>query len=268
MEQSNFRKCVISLTLSVSLLAGTALATAKANNWYAVPQQQKQVVLKPQKQVAFAKQMDSNVQADNLLTLVQPQNVAAKTVTAQPVQPTILKATIEAATQTAKKTIEQPIQAKREKPVQAKRSAPVQPLMKKDVAVKKQVSSPTDSASAKAHTLETSSGKTIKYSRLIPVKATAYTASAEENGLWGAFDFLGNPLKLGTIAVDPDVIPMGSTVYVTGYSFNGLPANGMIAKATDQGSSVRGKRVDIYIPTSKADATKFGMQDVKIYIME
>jgi 3D (Asp-Asp-Asp) domain-containing protein len=239
MKQSNFRKCVISLTISVSLLPGSALATAKANDWHSVPLQ-----LHMQ-------------QANNLMTLVQPPKAEAKTV---PVKPAALKDTIKATSQTAKKSVA--------KPVQAKLSAPVERLLKTEVAAKRQYSTTTNSTNTKEHTLETPSGKTIKYSRLIPVKATAYTASAEENGLWGAFDFFGNPLELGTIAVDPDVIPMGSIVYVTGYSFNGLPVNGMIAKATDQGSSIRGKRVDIFIPTSRADASNFGMQDVKIYIIK
>jgi len=106
------------------------------------------------------------------------------------------------------------------------------------------------------------------FTRMISVKATAYTASATENGIWGAFDYLGNPLKLGTIAVDFNVIPLGSTVYITGYSFKGLPAAGMIVKATDEGSAVKGKRIDIFLPLSQQDAAEFGMQDVKVYILK
>jgi 3D (Asp-Asp-Asp) domain-containing protein len=124
------------------------------------------------------------------------------------------------------------------------------------------------SASNQKRTIEVSPGNNVSYSRLVTAKATAYTAAAEENGTWGPYDYYGDPLKLGTIAVDPDVIPMGSKVYVTGYLFDGLPAKGIIAKATDQGSSIQGKRVDIFVPTSRADASRFGMQDVKIYIIE
>jgi 3D (Asp-Asp-Asp) domain-containing protein len=213
MMQSNFKKCVTGLTLSICLLSGSAIATAKAAYCQAdlLQNQQKDLVV-----------MDTKYRLD-----------LAKTVQAKPV---VIKATVKAAKQVAEK---------------------------KQINVAKQ-----ESAAAKEHTLKIPSGNTIKYSRLIPVKATAYTAAAEENGMWGAYDYYGNPLKLGTIAVDPDVIPMGSTVFVTGYSFDGLPAKGMIAKATDQGSAVKGKRVDIFVPVSQADATKFGMQDVKIYIME
>jgi 3D (Asp-Asp-Asp) domain-containing protein len=72
-------------------------------------------------------------------------------------------------------------------------------------------------------------------------------------------------LKLGTIAVDPSVIPLGSTVYIKGYKHSGLPAQGMIAKATDTGGAIKGARVDIFIP---GDARSFGMQNVEIYILK
>lgn len=50
------------------------------------------------------------------------------------------------------------------------------------------------------------------------VKATAYSADPSENGGWGAVDYFGNDLELGTIAVDPSVIPLGTKVLVTGHS--------------------------------------------------
>lgn len=113
----------------------------------------------------------------------------------------------------------------------------------------------------------TASGQTVSYSRVISGVATAYTASAASNGKWGAVDYFGSPLKLGTIAVDPDVIPLGSKVYITGYSFPELPAGGMIAYARDTGGAIRGNRLDIFIPTSDRIAKNFGMQKVTVYIL-
>ena len=107
-----------------------------------------------------------------------------------------------------------------------------------------------------------------KIEKTIEAVATAYSASAEENGPWGAVDYFGNPLKQGTIAVDPSVIPLGSTVYITGYKFDGLPPGGMIAKATDIGGAIKGNRIDIFIPASREKTRQFGIQKVKIYVLK
>lgn len=98
--------------------------------------------------------------------------------------------------------------------------------------------------------------------------ATAYSADPSENGGYGAVDYFGNPLQLGTVAVDPNVIPLGTLLYIEGYTYNGLPAGGMIARATDTGSSIRGNKLDIFIPGSKDSLKSFGFQEVKVYKLE
>jgi 3D (Asp-Asp-Asp) domain-containing protein len=98
-------------------------------------------------------------------------------------------------------------------------------------------------------------------------KATAYSSDVQENGGWGAVDYFGNPLELGTIAVDPSVVPLGSTVYITGYQAPGLPPQGMMAKATDTGSAIKGHHVDIFMPGTKKQSLDFGKQEVKIYVL-
>ncbi|SCW77819.1 3D (Asp-Asp-Asp) domain-containing protein [Paenibacillus tianmuensis] len=105
------------------------------------------------------------------------------------------------------------------------------------------------------------------YSKMIEVKATAYTASPAENGGYGPVDYMGNPLRLGTIAVDPSVIPLGSKVLIKGYSYMGLPANGLYATATDTGGAIKGNRIDIFLPESRAQASLFGMQNVQVYVL-
>ena len=111
-------------------------------------------------------------------------------------------------------------------------------------------------------------GETPKtYRKAIQVKATAYTASAEENGKWGAVDYFGNPLSLCTVAVDPDVIPLGSKLYITGYDYDGLPQGGMYAIARDTGGAIKGNRVDIFVPDSRAKAMKFGVQYITVYVL-
>lgn len=111
-------------------------------------------------------------------------------------------------------------------------------------------------------------GKTFNYKNTIDVRATAYSAAASENGKWGPVDYFGNPLQLGTIAVDPKVIPMGTKVLVTGHSHPGLPKKAFVAKAMDQGSAIKGNRIDIFIPGSQESVRMFGFQDVKLYILD
>jgi len=105
------------------------------------------------------------------------------------------------------------------------------------------------------------------YKAALVVTATAYTAAAEENGPWGAVDYFGNPLSLGTVAVDPDVIPLGSKLYITGYGYNGLPRGGMYAIASDTGGAIKGKRIDIFVPDSREKTLTFGKQQVTVYIL-
>lgn len=111
-------------------------------------------------------------------------------------------------------------------------------------------------------------GKTLNYTKTIQVKASAYSAAASENGKWGAVDYFGNPLGLGTIAVDPAVIPLGTKVLVTGHSHANLPKAAFIATASDQGGAIKGNRIDIFIPGSQQSVKQFGFQDITLYILE
>lgn len=111
-------------------------------------------------------------------------------------------------------------------------------------------------------------GKEYAYSKSFSVKATAYTAAASENGKWGAVDYFGDKLKVGTIAVDPKIIPLGTKLYVTGYDYNGLPQGGMVATATDTGGAIKGKRIDIFVPGVTSQARSFGFQNVKVFILK
>lgn len=113
----------------------------------------------------------------------------------------------------------------------------------------------------------TVNGQSYAYTSTLDVKATAYTAAAAENGKWGAVDYFGNPLKVGTVAVDPKMIPLGTKLYVTGYSYDGLPTGGMLATATDMGGSIKGNRIDLFVPGTTKQALKFGIQDVKVYVL-
>lgn len=128
-------------------------------------------------------------------------------------------------------------------------------------------------AANKATTLNAQSvtdkaGTIHTFSKQITVKATAYSGAASENGGWAGLDYFGNKLKVGTVAVDPKVIPLGTKLYITGYTYNGLPTGGMVATASDVGSAIKGNHIDIYVPGSSAQASNFGIQNIKVYVLK
>lgn len=91
------------------------------------------------------------------------------------------------------------------------------------------------------------------------VNATAYTANC--NGCTGktatGMDLRANP-NAKVIAVDPNVIPLGSKVYVEGYGY---------AVAADTGGRIKGNRIDVFLP-SKSAAYQWGTRKVKVKILQ
>lgn len=116
-------------------------------------------------------------------------------------------------------------------------------------------------------TVTTAAGSKLAYSKQVNAVASAYTSSAAENGGYTGIDYFGNALKFGTIAVDPNVIPLGSKVYVTGQNFAGMPA-GFVATASDIGGAIKGNRIDIFLPYSMGNAENFGLQNVNLYVLK
>lgn len=89
-------------------------------------------------------------------------------------------------------------------------------------------------------------------------RLTAYCGCSKCNGKWGAIDRFGNPLKLGTIAVDPDVIPLGSKVRI----------GDKIYTARDTGGKwVQGEHIDIYME-SHHQAKMFGTQYGDVFLIK
>lgn len=136
-------------------------------------------------------------------------------------------------------------------------------------ATMKAASKPVQAAaSSSSNTIKTASGSNVSYSKMLSMRATAYSSDSAENGGWGAVDYFGNPLKLGTIAVDPNVIPLNSKLYIVGYNSSGLPVDGMMATASDVGGAIKGNKIDIFIPGSQQLVDQFGIQQVKVYVLK
>ena len=88
----------------------------------------------------------------------------------------------------------------------------------------------------------------------ITMVATAYSIKGKTK--------TGDDAKVGVVAVDPRVIPLGSTIWVEGAGeYSGE------YEAIDTGKSIKGQRIDIFMK-SKADAREFGRQEVEVAVLE
>ena len=86
------------------------------------------------------------------------------------------------------------------------------------------------------------------YSRKLTVKAYAYTG--------GGRTAMGTQARVGEIAVDPSVIPLGTTVYIEGVGER---------RAEDTGGNIKGNTIDIYM-NSEAECRSWGVRYITIYI--
>jgi len=100
----------------------------------------------------------------------------------------------------------------------------------------------------------TSRGDYIRYSRVLTMTATAYTAG--EDGVDNT-TCTGQRARRGVVAVDPNVIPLGTRLYVEGYGF---------AVAADVGGAIKGNKIDLYMDTL-SQTRNFGRRTVKVYIL-
>ncbi|CAH0213851.1 MULTISPECIES: G5 and 3D domain-containing protein [Peribacillus] len=101
--------------------------------------------------------------------------------------------------------------------------------------------------------VSSSSGKEIY------VSSTAYTASCKGcSGVTSTGVNLKSNPGAKIIAVDPNVIPLGSKVYVDGYGY---------AVAADKGGAIKGNRIDVFF-SSKNDAYRWGVKRVKIRVLD
>ena len=100
-----------------------------------------------------------------------------------------------------------------------------------------------------------------KYKKKITMTATAYSNSPSENG-GGSVSAMGNPLRYGIVAVDPKVVPLGSTVYVT--AADGSWTYG-VASAEDTGGAIKGNKIDLCYGDS---AHSFGRRSCVVYVLE
>jgi len=87
--------------------------------------------------------------------------------------------------------------------------------------------------------------------------ATAYSRS-EEEGTADGITASGTIVRPGVVAVDPEVIPLGTKIIIEGMG---------TYVAEDTGGAIKGNRLDIYYESRK-EAFEFGVQSVNVFVLE
>ena len=143
----------------------------------------------------------------------------------------------------------------------------------RQVLSSEQVSAPVDQVIARG-TLEVEKGKltitdgiivtpdgeVYTYDRTMKVKATAYTHTDKGCDMITA---TGTTVHWGTVAVDPKLIPYGTKMFIV--SNDGKYVYGL-STAEDCGGSIKGKRIDLYMPTT-SECFQFGMRNCTVYFL-
>ena len=103
-------------------------------------------------------------------------------------------------------------------------------------------------------------GEVLTYIRKDSFVATAYThydAGCDE------ITANGTQVKWGVVAVDPNVIPYGTRMFIV--SNDGSFVYGL-STAEDCGGAIQNKRLDLYMPTLE-EAFQFGIRDCTVYFL-
>ena len=85
----------------------------------------------------------------------------------------------------------------------------------------------------------TEDGQEITYWRKVRMRATSYSASTagvSPSVPWYGFTRTGDRMRKGIVAVDPDIVPLRTRVYVPGYGFG---------DALDTGGNIKFRRIDL-----------------------
>lgn len=88
-------------------------------------------------------------------------------------------------------------------------------------------------------------------SKVLTCKATAYHEPE------GSLTKSGTLSRVGAVAVDPSVIPLGTKLYVEGYGY---------CVAEDTGGLIKGNRIDVYLD-SEEECIVWGVKNVTVYIL-
>ena len=95
----------------------------------------------------------------------------------------------------------------------------------------------------------------MPYTQVMGMEATAYLPT---DGSAEGLTAMGIPATYGIVAVDPDIIPLGSRVYIPGYGE---------ALAADTGGAIYGYRIDLCME-DYWQAMDFGRRTVTVFVLK
>jgi len=96
---------------------------------------------------------------------------------------------------------------------------------------------------------------------VLHMEATAYTHAApggDINGNGDGYTATMTRPRRGVVAVDPEVIPLGTVLYIEGYGW---------ARAEDTGGMIKGLRIDLFMET-REEALKWGKKWVEVRVYQ
>lgn len=102
--------------------------------------------------------------------------------------------------------------------------------------------------------VETSRG-VVRYREVLTMEASAYLPG---DGDGRGITATGMVARRGVVAVDPNVIPLGTRLYIPGYG---------MAIAADTGGAIRGHKIDLLME-SYGEAMEFGRRSVEVYVLQ
>lgn len=110
-----------------------------------------------------------------------------------------------------------------------------------------------------AGTFVDNNGNTVSYKKVITGSGTAYTAKA------GSLTATGAKACVGGVAVNPNIIPYGSKLYIK--STDGSYVYGYATAIDTGGALMDGSAIVDLFMDSYADCANFGRRDVTIYVL-
>ena len=148
--------------------------------------------------------------------------------------------------------------ALREQPDEPEHRVPQQTVPATDEAEEPKQQPAVSTEEISDNTITTSTGATYTYTDVLTVTATAYSCEG-----YTGYTYSGTVARVGAIAVDPKVIPIGTKMYIV--SNDGQYVYGYCV-AEDTGGSIIGNRIDLYFDTF-AECWDFGVRTCTVYIL-